>query len=104
MFQGSVGTFLDYRLELLQLYPDQRLSRNIHVRSGQNPHCFPVVGDKVINLIVGVYIPIIRWDDHPQYNELIDPGTHGQDELLDSFTPPKSNSSLKNGEKVIGSL
>ena len=30
----------------------------------------------VINLVVGVYIPIIRipherWDDHPQYKELI---------------------------------
>ena len=39
----------------------------------------------VINPIIGFYIPIIRipikrWDDHPQYNELIDPGSY-----VDSF-------------------
>ena len=54
---------------------------------GLNSHCFPMVG-MVINLIVGVYKLCIlythytdsrhwRWDDHPQYKELIDPGTCG---------------------------
>ena len=27
---------------------------------GLNSHCFPIIGDKLINPIVGVYIPIIR--------------------------------------------
>ena len=44
-----------------------------------------------INLIVGVYIPIIRisysrWDDHPQYRELIDPGTYGKKRFLQGFS------------------
>ena len=48
---------------------------------GLNSHCFPIVG-MAINLVVGVYIPIVRspyyrWDDHPQCKEWrsIDPGT-----------------------------
>ena len=50
------------------------------VRSGLNSHCFPMVG-VVINLIVGVYTPIIRipikgWMSIPNTRSL-DPGTCG---------------------------
>ena len=31
-----------------------------YVRSGLNSHYFHIIGDKLINPIVGVYIPIIR--------------------------------------------
>ena len=51
-----------------------------------NSHLVPVLGDKVINLIVGVYIPIRRIRIHyilyqggmaiPNYEDLIDPGTY----------------------------
>ena len=49
------------------------------------PWRFPIYGRDghmmVINLVAGVYIPFISipywsWDDHPQYKELIDPGTY----------------------------
>ena len=52
---------------------------------GLNSHCLPMVG-MVINLTVGVYIPIMRIPvtlggmtipNIPQYKELIDPGTCG---------------------------
>ena len=46
---------------------------------GLNSHCFPMVGDKLINPIVGVYIPIIRipikgWMTIPNTRSL-DPGS-----------------------------
>ena len=34
--------------------------KNQHMCHGLNSHCFHIIGDKVINPIVGVYIPIIR--------------------------------------------
>ena len=46
-----------------------------HLCQGLNSHYFHIIGDKLINAIVGVYIPIIRipikrWENnHPQYNE-----------------------------------
>ena len=51
----------------------KQVRKIIHMCWGLNSHCFPMVG-MVINLIVGVYMPIIRmpywrWDDHPQYKE-----------------------------------
>ena len=56
-----------------------------------NSHYFHVIGDKLINPIVGVYIPIIRipvikgWMTIPQYRELIDPGSHDHCRLLDGY-------------------
>ena len=52
----------------------------IHLCQGLNSHYFHIIGDKLINPIVGVYIPIIRipikrWDDHPQKNATFDHGT-----------------------------
>ena len=51
---------------------DVFLRRAICARVDQLPWHFHIIGDKLINPIVGVYIPIIRipikrWDDHPQY-------------------------------------
>ncbi len=51
---------------------------------GLNSHLVPVLGDKVINLIVGVYIPIRRIHyilyqggmAIPNSEDLIDPGTY----------------------------
>ena len=53
----------------------------IYMCQGLNSHYFHKIGDKLINPIVGVYIPIIRIPyerlqvSHPQYKELIDPGS-----------------------------
>ena len=46
---------------------------DLYMCQGLNSHYFHIIGDKLINPIVGVYIPIIRipmkrWDDHPQKN------------------------------------
>ena len=49
---------------------------------GLNSHYFHIIGDKLINPIVGVYIPIIRipikrWEvSHPQKNATFDHGTY----------------------------
>ena len=53
MFRGKLGALI------------------FHMCQGLNSHYFHIIGDKLINPIVGVYIPIIRipikrWDDHPQ--------------------------------------
>ena len=55
--------------------------RKIHMCQGLNSHSFHIIGDKLINPIVGVYIPIIRIPIKggmtiPNMGSL-DPGTHG---------------------------
>ena len=58
---------------------------HIYVRSGLNSHYFHIIGDKLINPIVGVYIPSIRipgfpiegWMTIPNARSL-DPGSYDQ--------------------------
>ena len=52
---GLMRTRIMYRGRFLaQLYI------YIYMCHGLNSHCFHIIGDKLINPIVGVYIPIIR--------------------------------------------
>ena len=55
-----------------------------HLCWGLSSHWFPVVRDGHHPTSTGVYtttmrIPYLRWDDHPQYKELFEPGTYQYD-------------------------
>ena len=55
-----------------------------HLCWGLSSHRFPVVRDGHHPTSTGVYTttmrtPYLRWDDHPQYKELIEPGTYQYD-------------------------
>ena len=59
-FRGSIASFVDIPVCRLE----RQQSTYIYICQGLNSHCFPLVGDKLINLIVTVYIPIISHRIH----------------------------------------
>ena len=72
-------------IEMDDLEGNTPIFRNIHMCQGLNSHYFPIIGDKLINPIIGFYIPIIRIPSlkvggfpSPRTKELIDPGQKRQ--------------------------